>query len=92
MTLVREAEDGSVFRIQPARKLTPAQEQEIARLFGQHVSAHVIANRYGISLRQVYRVKDRADLPRVEATVGEYRAWFEMSEEGPVQITGWVAA
>jgi DNA invertase Pin-like site-specific DNA recombinase len=74
------------------RKVSPTQDREIARLFAAKVPPKEIASLYGISIRQVYRSKARANRPAIEVRIAGYKAWFQVDELGPSQVTGWRAA
>lgn len=74
------------------RRLTPTQEAEAARLLLLGVKPAVVAERFGVSPRTAQRIRVRQLLPFVVVECGPYRAEFSLTDDGPVQRTGWVAA
>jgi hypothetical protein len=93
MSFARETYEGAGMVVrQPLRRVTPRQEREILRLMDAGVPHRAVASLYGVSHRNLYRIRDRAGRPAFEVVVGGYKAWFEISDLGPVQVTGWVPA
>lgn len=72
--------------------LTPAQAVEVRRRRALGVSVAALAYEYGVSKRCIYRTLRRPDRPRHDVRLGDYRAIFEMTDEGPIQVTEWMAA
>lgn len=81
------------------RDLTPPQEAHIRSLVGQTTDRRdrgelirLLAGEYDVSVRTIWRTLERSDRETVMARAGEYVALFELGDEGPVQVTEWVAA
>lgn len=74
-------------RFTPA--LTLEQVRGVASARRRGVPARSLASQYGVHVRTIYRAVERADEPTVEVHVGNWRAPFAITEEGPVQIEGW---
>jgi hypothetical protein len=75
-----------------ARATTPAQDRAIvqARAHGARVAD--LADAYGVTVRTIYRVLLRGVEPTVDASVGDWKAPFLLTDEGPIQVTPWVPA
>lgn len=75
------------------RKLTPAQEDEVRKAFDSGaLGAGSLAQRYGVTVRTIYRTVHRAHRETVSVAVGPYIATYEVGDEGPIQLTPWRAA
>lgn len=74
------------------RRLTPAQEDAVRASVAAGADPGALAGAYGVSRRTILRTLQR--YPRSVQTIelAGYRACFEVSDEGPVQLTPWVAA
>lgn len=74
------------------RRLTPDQETAIRAAVVRGAHPRELAKVVGVSERTIYRTLAREKREALDVTVGDYRAVFEMTDDGPVQVTTWVAA
>ncbi len=75
-----------------ARALTPDQETAIAAALAARADIRAVADAYGVSVRTIYRARDRAKRPAYEVDVAGYRATFQLEDGLPIQVTPWVPA
>lgn len=74
------------------RRLDPHQVREVRRSYDAGVAAVDLASCYGVTERTIYRSIRRAVLPVHAVTVDGWTTTFELTEDGPVQVTPWVPA
>lgn len=74
------------------RALTPDQEEAVRLAVSAGASPKDIAAAYGVHVRTIYRVLARSSIVVYEVELGDYRAQFEVGDDGPIQLTEWVAA
>lgn len=75
------------------RALTPDQEDAVRAAFAAGARPRDLAPAYSVSQRTIYRTLTRAGQRQIaEVRLATYRALFEVSDDGPVQLTEWVAA
>ena len=71
------------------RRLTPLQDCAIRQDLDLLGSASMLAERYGVSVRTIYRAAARAGETTRRVTVAGWWATFRLTDEGPTQITMW---
>lgn len=78
--------------VRQARTLIGRQQRLVAAALDNGVSAVELARAYGVSVRTVFRARERAREQWTEVVVGDWRAQFVLTDEGPVRVTPWWAA
>lgn len=76
----------------PLRRLRPDQAEAVRRARAAGVAARDLAGYYGVTVRTIYRTLERAPQAVHEVRLADYQATFEITDEGPVQVTAWVPA
>lgn len=74
------------------RKLTPDQETAVRQQHLRGATLRQLADQYGVTVRTIARTLHRAQRDVITVEAGPYRATYELSDEGPVQLTPWRAA
>lgn len=75
------------------RSISPRRAEAIVADYRDGVKVRVLADRYGVNVRTIYRTIERArDGQPVVVRVGDYQAEFMLTPEGPVRMTAWFAS
>jgi DNA invertase Pin-like site-specific DNA recombinase len=74
------------------RALTPGQAGAIRAAAKSGVRALLLAAEYGVSVRTIYRTLERSGCSVHLVRLDDWRAEFEMTDEGPVRVTSWLPA
>ena len=69
--------------------LTPSQVGAIAAALANGAPPAALARQYGVSVRTVYRCRERARCAWAVGTVAGWRAEFALTGMGPVRMTPW---
>jgi hypothetical protein len=71
------------------RSLTADQAAAIRRAMSEGVRAQDLAAEYGVTVRTIYRARDRAYEPVHAVTIGDWVGRFALTSDGPVQVEPW---
>lgn len=71
------------------QRLNAAQVGHIQRALAGGVPAQTLASEYRVSVRTIYRARQRAGEAVQTVTLGRWAARFAVRDEGPVQVEPW---
>ena len=72
------------------RTLSPAQAADLSASYRSGVPMATLAACYGVSRRTAWRAIQRSTAPTRLVTGDAWQATFELSDDGPVQVTPWI--
>lgn len=71
------------------RSVTSDKAAEICKAIAAGVPARAVAAEYGVSVRTIYRARERGYEPVVTVVAGDWATRFAITAEGPVRVEPW---